>query len=106
MDAIIQPCDRIVSSGVGWHGAAMSNARIAITHIRLPVELKGRLQASADEGHRSLNAEILLRLQQSFNTTGTKQGEYHVDDLAARIASLEKLVRESGLVKSKKRRAR
>lgn len=37
--------------------------------LRMPVELRERLEAAAKVNMRSLNAEILFRLQQSLATT-------------------------------------
>lgn len=37
--------------------------------LRIPEQMRERLQASADEAGRSLTAEILLRLESSFPTT-------------------------------------
>jgi hypothetical protein len=38
--------------------------------LRMPEELRGRLSASADEAGRSLNSEVVRRLEQSFGDGG------------------------------------
>lgn len=53
--------------------------------IRMPVTLKEQVEAAARAGNRSLNGEILLRLERSF-----EGGEDAADDdTAKRIATLE-----------------
>lgn len=41
--------------------------------LRIPVELRGRLQKAADEAFRSLNAEILFRVEASFVSAETQR---------------------------------
>lgn len=70
--------------------------------IRLPADLKDQIEASAKEVGRSMNAEIVARLQESFHVHGsgsvsmkmTAQGEGHVnsdsgftDELADKVAA-------------------
>lgn len=41
-------------------------------NIRTPADLKKRLEISAIESSRSLNAEVVMRLEQSFNSNSQK----------------------------------
>ncbi|SES08681.1 Arc family DNA-binding protein [Sphingobium sp. YR768] len=51
-----------------------SEKRIAPFGLRLPPALKARVQKSADDANRSLNAEIIARLESSFE--GPSREEY------------------------------
>lgn len=37
--------------------------------LRLPADLKEKIKQASDENHRSMNAEIVARLQDSFEAT-------------------------------------
>lgn len=63
----------------------MAKERDPVFHLRLPHELKEQLESAAKEGHRSINSEILLRLQQSFNATGPGTG----GDVEYRLRAIE-----------------
>jgi hypothetical protein len=41
--------------------------------LRMAVPLRAKLELAANEARRSLNAEILIRLEASFAQFGTKQ---------------------------------
>lgn len=61
--------------------------------LRLPAELKDRLAAAADDNSRSLNAEVVLRLEESFSAPKSSRkaialDEPTIDALADRIAAL------------------
>lgn len=65
--------------------------------IRLPRPLKERIEEAAMGWNRSLNAEIVLRLEQSFKDAGpldeqvrAMRGE--LDDLREEVRSLRRLV--------------
>lgn len=53
--------------------------------IRMPVTLKEQIETAARAGNRSLNGEILLRLERSFE--GWEDAADH--DTTKRIATLE-----------------
>jgi len=36
--------------------------------LRMPPELRDKLKSASEENHRSMNAEIVARLQESFDT--------------------------------------
>ncbi|WP_082524744.1 Arc family DNA-binding protein [Pseudorhodoferax sp. Leaf274] len=55
--------------------------------IRLPAELKDRIEAASDEAGRSMNAEIVARLTSSFEPAG-QSGDV-VKHLAYRLAEAE-----------------
>jgi len=40
--------------------------------LRMPDDLKDQLKSAADHNHRSLNAEIVARLQESFEKPATR----------------------------------
>jgi hypothetical protein len=44
----------------------MKTSEIAPLGVRMPPELKDRLKSSAQENRRSLNAEVVLRLEESL----------------------------------------
>lgn len=46
--------------------------------LRMPPELRDRLKASSEENYRSMNAEIVARLEQSFKD---EQSDALVDDV-------------------------
>lgn len=50
-----------------------SEKRIAPFGLRLPPDLKGRVQQAASESNRSLNAEIIARLEASFETPSLEE---------------------------------
>lgn len=55
--------------------------------VRMPDELRAELERVAKENGRSLNAEILLRLQSTLDQPAEPQ-----PDLADRVATLEQQV--------------
>lgn len=57
--------------------------------LRLPEKLKSEIEDQAKKNQRSINAEILSRLQQSFSW-----GDYDIAALAADIERLERQVGE------------
>ena len=48
--------------------------------LRLPAELKDQLAALAEANGRSLNAEVVLRLEESLGSAGGAQSPNHVDE--------------------------
>lgn len=58
------------------------------TRIRLPEDLKAKLLRAAEDGHRSVNSEVVKRLEESFVPDSTGQ----------RLDSLERMLRERGLL--------
>lgn len=57
--------------------------------LRMPDALKKRLKIVAAENGRSMNAEILARIEQSFELPGTERGKA-VALLTEALAVLEK----------------
>lgn len=67
--------------------------------LRMPAELKTKIQASAKDLNRSMNADIVARLEQSFNvsnfiTLKDELKEYPIDVL---LVALEEKASELGL---------
>jgi len=56
--------------------------------LRIPEELKGQIAIAAAENNRSMTAEIISRLQDSFETGNT------LDELWKRVDELEVMVLE------------
>ncbi|KAA1013049.1 Arc family DNA-binding protein [Paraburkholderia panacisoli] len=54
-------------------------------NIRMPQELKDRLEAATTETNRSLNGEILERLERSFDAPTVEIGEASLDAIEARL---------------------
>lgn len=93
----------MVSSAIWLHGVAMSKTRDprpATGHIppfglRMQPDLKARLEESATAAGRSLNAEIVSRLEASFQAPDpnsvtavrTAEGVVSAEKLAAMIAA-------------------
>ncbi|MFM0363720.1 Arc family DNA-binding protein [Paraburkholderia sediminicola] len=48
--------------------------------LRLPAELKDQLAALAEANGRSLNAEVVVRLEESLGGAGDAQTPTHVDE--------------------------
>ncbi|RAS38298.1 Arc family DNA-binding protein [Paraburkholderia bryophila] len=53
------------------------------TNLRLPSDLKTRLKHAADASNRSMNAEVVARLEESFNAGSTPPIDEHTLDLFA-----------------------
>jgi plasmid stability protein len=53
------------------------------TNLRLPAELKKRLKKSADASNRSMNAEVVARLEESFTGPSAAPIDEHTLDLFA-----------------------
>jgi hypothetical protein len=57
-------------------------------NIRMPPELKERLEASSAESNRSLNGEIIARLERSYEQPSGETveiGEKSLDEIEARM---------------------
>jgi hypothetical protein len=55
--------------------------------LRLPIALKRRIDKAAEQSRRSLNGEIIARLEQTF---GSEAGTVSGSDLEQRLQSVEK----------------
>jgi Arc-like DNA binding domain len=53
------------------------------THLRIPADLKVRFQRAADASKRSLTAEVMARLEDSFSMTPAPAVDEHTLDLFA-----------------------
>ncbi len=53
--------------------------------IRLPHELKDKIRASADEHNRTMTADIVARLEQSFTH---EKSEVHCTDITNALADI------------------
>lgn len=62
--------------------------------IRLPISLKQRIEAAARAGNRSLNGEILLRLERSLDTTLKESADEKASILEAEIETLRAELRQ------------
>lgn len=76
----------------------MTDDREPVFGLRLPADLRTKLQKAADDNHRSLTAETLLRLQQSFAGDVRKASDTHVEDVVNRLTSIEAVLKEAGLL--------
>ncbi|MEM5371372.1 Arc family DNA-binding protein [Paraburkholderia azotifigens] len=57
-------------------------------NIRMPPELKEKLEAASGESNRSLNGEIIARLERSFEKAAgdvVELGEKSLDEIEARV---------------------
>lgn len=59
--------------------------------LRMPPELRDKLKSASEENHRSMNAEIVARLQESFDPA---PAEAHTLDEATRRELLASLMAE------------
>lgn len=53
------------------------------TNLRLPADLKKRLKRAADASNRSMNAEVIARLEGSFENSSAPQVDDRTLDLFA-----------------------
>lgn len=53
------------------------------TNLRLPADLKERLKQAADTSNRSMNAEVVARLEESFTAGAAGPIDEHTLDLFA-----------------------
>jgi hypothetical protein len=53
------------------------------TNLRLPADLKERLREAADNSNRSMNAEVVARLEESFTAGAAGPIDEHTLDLFA-----------------------
>ena len=53
------------------------------TNLRLPADLKERLREAAETSNRSMNAEVVARLEDSFTAGAAGQVDEHTLDLFA-----------------------
>ncbi len=63
------------------------NETAAQTNLRLPTELKNRLMDSARKNNRSFGAEVIQRLQQSYE--GVRATDEEVDSMAGKLAAID-----------------
>lgn len=54
------------------HYSGMDNRIEPQYKLRMPAELRDKLKKAAKESHRSMNAEMVARLQESFEETTTR----------------------------------
>ena len=71
------------------------------TNLRFPPELKEKLQQMAASARRSLTAEVMFRLEQSFAQTEQQRREAHA--LTAQMKTPRKLQQPRRLVKRTQR---
>lgn len=57
------------------------NRNLAPFGLRIPVELKTKIEESAAKNLRSLNAEMIVRLEVSFAADQKRLNEFSVGDL-------------------------
>ncbi|BBL75430.1 hypothetical protein MishRS11D_25280 [Methylomagnum ishizawai] len=62
--------------------------------IRLPNDLKERIEAAAHQGRRSMNAEIIARLEASLNAEESRLPPAMEEELAAMRRAFERQVNE------------
>jgi len=61
------------------------------TNLRIPLDLKKRLESAAGENHRSMTAEVIARLEQSLETQDLKSA------LGQLVATIDQKAREMGI---------
>lgn len=60
-----------------WHGVKMSNqADHTIVRLRVPPELKKQIEESAEQNNRSQSAEMVARLEKSFESFTTESVDF------------------------------
>jgi hypothetical protein len=77
----------------------MDDDRYTRITLRIPIELHAKLQNSADRCSHSMNAEIILRLAQSYADTQPLEHQ-RIDELAEILA--EKIATKLSAKKNKK----
>jgi hypothetical protein len=58
------------------------------TNLRLPVDLKERLRQAADASNRSMNAEVVARLEESFAGAASPIDEHTLDLFAEKVSQV------------------
>lgn len=61
------------------------NRDIAPFGLRIPAEIKERIERAAAKNLRSLNAEMVVRLEDSLNADDKKLSEYSVGELVQEL---------------------
>ncbi|MDX0466705.1 Arc family DNA-binding protein [Sinorhizobium medicae] len=59
--------------------------------LRIPEDLKNKIQAEAERNHRSMTAEILARLESKFEPSGSTEISKALLELRSRCRSYVKL---------------
>jgi predicted transcriptional regulator len=72
----------------------MSDENYTRITLRIPKELHQRLADAADATSRSTNAEIIARLQASFEYE--EKTHSSLDAVMARLAAIEEAIKQSG----------
>lgn len=63
--------------------------------LRLPDGMRDRIKAAAEASNRSMNAEIVARLEKSFVSEAEMENALdNIDDLIDRVEKLEAAVRD------------
>ncbi|SBW12703.1 conserved hypothetical protein [uncultured Alphaproteobacteria bacterium] len=63
--------------------------------LRIPEELKARIEKSAAENNRSITAEIVSRLERSFDVVPEwEEAIGNLNDLWERVEGMDEMVRE------------
>jgi hypothetical protein len=81
----------MLSAGQGKTRASNYASRTADKFVlRMPEGMRSRIENLASEGHRSMNAEMIMRLERSFiDTDVVAQQTLLIQQLSARIHELE-----------------
>ncbi|OAJ61494.1 hypothetical protein A6V36_24285 [Paraburkholderia ginsengiterrae] len=58
------------------------------TNLRLPADLKERLKQAADASNRSMNAEVVARLEESFTGGAAPIDEHTLDLFAEKVGQV------------------
>jgi flagellar biosynthesis/type III secretory pathway protein FliH len=82
----------------GYIFTSMKENRPPAYPLRIPEELREKLQASANEGRRPLSSEILMRLEDSFKTTEQLNSEdaAQTDEIISMIRELMEISKSEG----------
>lgn len=70
--------------------------------LRIPEDLKNKIQAEAERNHRSMTAEILARLETTFEPSGSTEISKALLELRSEVRELRKL-REAAVLQQKER---
>ena len=63
--------------------------------VRIPEELKEKIRASAEEYNRSMGADIIARLEQSFESESALNNDSEVESIKEQLDSMSEAYRQT-----------
>lgn len=63
-------------------------------NLRLPPELKEKIAESAKEHNRSMNADIVARIEQSFSSSHNEEIQYWKNEAFDLLGQLKQLIQQ------------